>query len=228
MLMIALTFHALTGDAVYGYIKVAKRLYKPCNQAYASSLGHSSGQKRKSSRWVTWWWRNTNTRENQDHFLLWLCLEEPQKQCARHAESCAGHTKAHVNGCGTQAWPLPQRPRVVVQVQQGWAKNEEPPPYKNRLPEFVCEVLETVFRWLNDEAPLERCSDGITQIPSKSLDTMMREQVQKVVRFSRFDVFTHRTLPYEAFFYAVEWQWQIWYHCIHIEISTVVMPFSLL
>lgn len=87
----------------------------------------------------------------------------------------------------------------MVQVQQGWAKNEEPPPYKNRLPEFVCEVLETVFRWLNDEATLERCSDGITQIPSKSLDTMMREQVKKSHVFLGL-MFSHTALSLTRLF----------------------------
>ncbi|KAH7952586.1 hypothetical protein HPB52_024184 [Rhipicephalus sanguineus] len=74
----------------------------------------------------------------------------------------------------------PEGPDSWCKYQRAVAKNEKPPPHKERLPDFVSEALEPVFRRLSDGALLERCSDGITQNPSESLHSVIWQQAPKI------------------------------------------------
>ncbi|KAH7960309.1 hypothetical protein HPB49_018600 [Dermacentor silvarum] len=73
----------------------------------------------------------------------------------------------------------PKGPESWCRFNRAVANNEEPPPHKNSLPDFVGEALEPVFRRLGSEALLERCSDGITQNSNESLHAMIWEQAPK-------------------------------------------------
>lgn len=80
--------------------------------------------------------------------------------------------------------PCLEGPESWCKFNRAVAKNKEPTPHKNSLPDFDCETLDPVFRRLSDEALLERCSDGITHNSNESLHAMICEQVPKTQQAS--------------------------------------------
>lgn len=72
------------------------------------------------------------------------------------------------------------------------ADGKEPPAHKKALPTKVRVALEPVFARLNDEALLQRCSDGMTQNASESLHSVIWSLAPKTQHASLFSV--HRAV----------------------------------
>ncbi|CAN8029787.1 unnamed protein product, partial [Ixodes persulcatus] len=169
------TFHALTEDAVYGFVKVEK---KDCIKHVHKRMGaalrglvdkkKAQGEPLGGKGWLT----QDKIKKITNYYGYAL---RSHKKDVPGMRSAVEATLQHMSS--TDETPkhslCPEGPESWCSYNRAMATNEEPPPHKNSLPDFVCEALEPVFARLSDEALLKRCSDGMTQNSNESLRAMI-------------------------------------------------------
>lgn len=176
------TFHALTENEVYGYIKVAKkdcinhvhkrmgaalRTLVEKKKAQGGSLGGKGRLTQQKIKKITSYYGYALRSHRNDV----PGMQRAVLATLKHMSSTDEAPKHDLCPEGPDSW---------CKYQRAVAKNEKPPPHKESLPDFVSEALEPVFRRLSDGALLERCSDGITQNPSESLHSVIWQQAPKI------------------------------------------------
>lgn len=175
------TYHALTENAVYGYIKVAKKdCINHVHKRMFAGLRTLIDKKRAQGGSLGGRGRLTQEKVKKIASYYGYALRSHKHDVPGMQKAVLATLKHMSSTDQTPRHDLcPEGPESWCKFNRAMANNEEPPPHKHSLPDFVCEALEPVFTRLSDKALLERCSDGITQNPSESLHSVIWQQVSK-------------------------------------------------
>ncbi|CAN7942945.1 unnamed protein product [Ixodes pacificus] len=175
------TFHALTEDAVYGFVKVEKKdCINHVHKRMGAALRGLVDKKKAQGEPLGGKGRLTQDKIKKITNYYGYALRS-HKNDVPGMRRAVEATLQHMSS--TDETPkhslCPEGPESWCSYNRAMATNEGPPPHKNSLPDFVCEALQPVFTRLSDEALLKRCSDGMTQNSNESLHAMIWNHVPK-------------------------------------------------
>lgn len=184
------TFHALTEQAVYGFIKVEKKdCVNHVHKRMGAALRALVDKKKAQGEPLGGKGRLTQERIKKImNYYGWALrshkndvpgMKRAVEATLLHMSSTDDAPKHDLCLEGLESWCFYNR---------AVAKNEELPPHKNSLPSFVCEALEPIFKRLSEETLLERCNDGMTQNASECLHSVIWEQAPKTKHASLHSV----------------------------------------
>ncbi|KAH7963500.1 hypothetical protein HPB52_021267 [Rhipicephalus sanguineus] len=176
------TFHALTEESVYGFVKVEKkdcinhvhkrrgaalRTLVDKKKAQGQPLGGKGRLTQDKIKKITNYYGYALRSHKNDVPGMKRAVEAT----LRHMSSTDDAPKHDLCPEGVQSW---------CSYNRAVAKGEKPPLHKNSLPDFVCDALQPVFKRLSEEALLDRCSDGMTQNASESSHSVIWDQNKKL------------------------------------------------
>ncbi|CAN8014554.1 unnamed protein product [Ixodes persulcatus] len=184
------TYHALTEDAVYGFVEIEKKdCLNHVHKRMGSALRTLVDKKKAQGEALGGKGRLTQDRIKRitnyygyalrSHSHDVPAMQRAVQATLRHMSSTDESPDHSFCPEGANSW---------CSYNRALANSEQPRGHKNALPDFVREALEPVFARLGDKDLLERCSDGKTQNPSESLHAVIWAQTSKNTHTSLFSV----------------------------------------
>ncbi|CAN8004346.1 unnamed protein product [Ixodes hexagonus] len=184
------TYHALTEDAVYGFVEIEKKdCLNHVHKRMGSALRTLVDKKKAQGKALGGKGRLTQDKIKRitnyygyalrSHSHDVPAMQRAVQATLRHMSSTDESPDHSFCPEGANSW---------CSYNRALANSEQPRGHKNALPDFVREALEPVFARLGDKDLLERCSDGKTQNPSESLHAVIWAQTSKNTHASLFSV----------------------------------------